>query len=106
MDRAGGLVDASQNPRPAYNVFQYMSGKLAQSDFKREVLDYGVNIKVYEFTRPGGLIWVMWAQDELDHLITLPANALQVFDQFGVEQTLPPDKSFTINRPIFVDLEP
>jgi hypothetical protein len=103
--RDTGLLDASQNPRPSYYAFQYMSSKLEKANYKREVTDYSsYPVKAYEFITPSSYIWVMWSPDEIDHEITLPSNVGDVYDKYGVSYPIPANKKITVNHSIYVDL--
>lgn len=103
--RYAGLLDAAQNPKPAYNAYQYMTQTMRSAEFVREITDYsGYPVKAYEFTAPTKIIWVLWSPDEIDHLVTLPSNAQQLHDKYGNPIILPVDKTITINQPVYVDL--
>jgi hypothetical protein len=103
--RYAGLLDAQQNPKPAYYAYQYLTQKMHYAEFVREITDYSsFPVKAFEFTSPTQLIWVLWSTDEIDHMVTLPMNAQHLYDKYGVEQTLPVDKTISVNYPVYVDL--
>ena len=59
-----GLLDENQNPRPAYNSYQFMAEELRNADYIQRIPLYSAQypyIQVYEFNKSGKRIWVMWA---------------------------------------------
>lgn len=97
------LLDGDQSPRPSFYAYRYLTQKLGNASFSRQITDYDY-LRVYEFTTPDKLIWVAWAPDQLDHLITLPGNTIAVFDLYGNEVVPNQNNELFVNRPIYIDL--
>jgi hypothetical protein len=103
-----GLLDSSQNPRPAYYSFQFMAEELRNADYIQRILLYYSQypfLRVYEFNKSGKRIWVMWASDEQPSSITLPNETTKVFNKYG-EDITPTDLQITVKSPIYVELIP
>lgn len=59
----------------------------------------------YAFTKDDDQIWVLWSPDQKPHTISLPSNALSVYDKFG-EDITPENGELIIDSPIYVNLIP
>ena len=102
-----GLLDGSQNPRPAYYSFQFMAEELRNANFIELAYEYPEypGLRAYKFTKGGKRIWVMWASDEQPSSITLPSETEKVFNKYG-EDITPLDGQITVKSPIYVELIP
>jgi hypothetical protein len=58
--RNSGLLDDSQNPRPAYDAYQVMIAQLQYARYQAPV-DYGAGIEAYAFKRQLERVDVVWA---------------------------------------------
>jgi hypothetical protein len=104
----GGLLDGNQNPRPAYNSFQFMAEELRNANYIGKVWLYYSQyplLRVYEFKKSGKRIWVIWASDEQPSSIKLPGETTKVFDKYGDDIT-PANGQITVKSPIYVELTP
>ena len=106
----GGLLDGSQDPRPAYYSFQFMAEELRNASYVRKVGLYYSQypfLRVYEFKKNGKRIWVIWASDEQPSSIILPGpgGTTKVFDKYGDDIT-PANGQITVKSPIYVELTP
>lgn len=99
--RYGGLLDGTQNPKPAYNALQFLTQELRDASYARRVLDYA-EVDVYEFSRNDMKVWVLWSPDEKNHTITLPSSAQQAYDKYGVAVSIISNK-VTVNSPLYVE---
>lgn len=101
-----GLMDIGQVPRPAYYAYQYMTNKLSIAQYTGVMNQYAsVNVAGYAFSNNGTTIWVLWSKEQVDKVITLPANVIQVTDKFGAIIT-PVGGQITVNNPVYVELSP
>ena len=100
-----GLLDSSQNPRPAYNSFKFMAEELRNANFIELAYEYPQcpYLRAYKFSKGGKQIWVMWTLDENQCPITLPGETTGVFNKLG-EDITPPDGQITVKSPIYVEL--
>lgn len=72
----GGLLDASQSPRPAYTAYQRMAAMVG--DYSRvAAVDYGAGIEAYRFTKPRGLVDVLWSRSGGDVVAQVPAGSFR-----------------------------
>ncbi len=62
-------------------------------------------LRSFEFIKPGRRIWVLYAEDELPHTVTLPLDTLTVVDKYGNDIT-PSGDQITVNSPVYVELLP
>lgn len=80
--RNGGLLDASQNPRPAYDAYQFMTQELDGSACARLGSGYA-GVTGYACSRPGKIVHVLWSPDKTPHTVTLPPNFNQAYNLYG-----------------------
>ncbi len=99
--RYGGLLDAAQNPKPAYNSLKFLAQELGTATYKGRVLE-NTAVAGYEFTTGSKAIWVLWSPDEKPHTVTLPASANKAFDKYGVGITLTGNQ-ITVDSPVYVE---
>lgn len=97
----GGLLDGSQNPKPAYNSLKFLTQELNGASYSGRVLE-NTNVAGYKFSTYNKEIWVLWSPDENPHTVTLPATANKAFDKYGVGITLVGDQ-ITVNSPVYVE---
>jgi hypothetical protein len=102
--RHGGLLDDSQQPKPAYHALSFLSQELAGARYEQVVLRYPL-LEGFEFFAPGKRIWVLWSPDEQPHEIDLPANTQVVYDKYGTDIT-PKKNILSVQSPIYVELAP
>jgi hypothetical protein len=104
----GGLLDGSQEPRPAYYSFQFMAEELRNAVYRQRLwlyYDQYPFLRVYEFNKSGKRIWVMWASDEQPSSIILPGETTKVFNKYGDDIT-PTNSQITVKSPVYVELTP
>ena len=102
-----GLLWSDGSPKPAYQVYQYMVSLLGGASFASQLNQYFPTLRAYEFWKNNERIWVLWSPDQMDHAINLPAGFQAAIDEFGNQISLPPNPtSITINRPIYLVLNP
>ncbi|MBN2549636.1 MAG: hypothetical protein JXB15_10790 [Anaerolineales bacterium] len=101
-----GLMESGYVPRPAYYAYQYMTNKLSIAQYTGVMNQYASqNVAGYAFSNNGVTIWVLWSKEQVDKVITLPANVIQVTDKFGAIIT-PVGGQITVNKPVYVELSP
>jgi hypothetical protein len=98
-----GLIDKS-GQKPVYNAYQFMNQEIGNAAYSRQVNNYST-LQGYEFTRDGKRIWVLWAPDRVNYLITLPDGVIQVYDKYGVVIS-PKSGQITVNSPVYVEIKP
>jgi hypothetical protein len=106
--RSTGLLDGNQDPRPAYNSFQFMAEELRNASFIELAYEHPQqcpHLRAYKFSKGGKQIWVMWTADESQCPITLPGETTKVFNKYG-EDITPLDRQITVKSPIYVELIP
>jgi hypothetical protein len=102
--RYSGMLDLSLNPRPSYNAYKFMTEELVGATFVRKNTSYP-GVKVFEFSRPGKRIWVMWTSDGVTRTINLPGGVLTVYNKYGATVT-PSGNQLPVNSPYYVELTP
>lgn len=93
-----------ENPKPAYNVYQFMSQEIGNAYDVTQLTDYP-ELSGYEFHKIGMRVWVLWAPDQVSHAVPLPGEVIQVFDKYG-NIILPQAGKVTVKSPIYVELAP
>jgi hypothetical protein len=102
--RQGGLLDDEQQPKPAYHALKFLSQELANAKYGLALNRYPM-LQGYEFSAPGGQIWVLWSPDGQPHAIDLPAGMHKVYDKYGTDITSE-SNTITVQSPIYVELAP
>jgi len=102
--RYSGLLDANQDPKPAYWAFRFLTTELGEASYRGPVTQYP-NLRGYEFIAPGKRVWVLWAPDEQPYVISMPAGATRVYNKYG-EDITPSGGTLTVNSPVYVELQP
>jgi hypothetical protein len=102
--RRGGLLNADQQPRPAYHALKFLSRELGSARYEQVVTQYP-SLQGYEFSTPQKRIWVLWSPDDQPHDIALPASKRTVYDKYGTDIT-PKNGTISVQSPIFVELAP
>jgi hypothetical protein len=102
--RYNSLLDANQNPKPAYRALTFLTTELANAYYRQPVSQYP-DLRAYEFGAPGKRIWVLWAADEQSHTIDLPVGTLRVYDKYGADIT-PAGSTMSVSSPVYVELSP
>ena len=80
--RGSGLLDAQQNPLPAYHAFAFAKEQMDGAVFSRQVTEYP-SVRVFEFERPDRWFWVLWSQDGSSHTVSLRQKPDFAWDAFG-----------------------
>jgi len=99
--RYGGLLDGSQNPKPAYNALQFLTQELRDAAYTGRV-SLHAQVNGYEFSRNDMKVWVLWSPDEMNHTVTLPSSAQRAYNKYGVEVPITSNK-VTVNSPLYVE---
>ena len=79
--REGGLLDAAQAPRPAYNTLKFLSSTLKSATFTRR-LGSGA-LEGYAFRRGATSYQVYWVNDGSTVPVGLPAGTTAVYNKAG-----------------------
>jgi hypothetical protein len=80
-----GLLDASQNPRPAYEAFQAMALQIYGATQAPTGLGdtYGTAVEAYRFNVPGRSVDVAWSKDLGRVTLGVPSGFIAAFDRNG-----------------------
>ena len=97
------LLDANNNPKPAYNALKTMTGILAQADYQsREDHQAGYAKFVYHLGNQE--IWLLIPTGEnagTDYTVAKPSNFVKLVDIYG-SQLPDPGDTITFSRPTYV----
>jgi len=100
-----GLLFADNSPKPAYTAYQYLSSQIGDAQYVGTLDQYFPTLQAYEFTKGSQRIWVLWAPDQADHSISIPAGFQSAYDKLGVAINLAPGTTnITINSPVYLFL--
>ncbi|MBN2145968.1 MAG: hypothetical protein JW726_01225 [Anaerolineales bacterium] len=92
--RGSGILSTDNQPLPAYTAFQVNMNQLEGAGFYLQLTEFE-GVRAYEFRKPGQVIWVMWSQDGLDHLVRLPSAPQEALDVIG--ESLPASQELTVS---------
>jgi hypothetical protein len=74
--RYSGLLDANNNPLPAYHAFVAARARLNDADYLGPITaaDVGdlTGVMGFKFDRGDRIVWAVWTKDANDHTLTLP----------------------------------
>lgn len=85
--RYADLLDARQNPRPAYYAFQTLIAQTGSAlDYPISIQDYGTSVEAYRFVHRAEVVDVVWSPDRLPHEISVPEHEFTAaYDRYGNE---------------------
>jgi hypothetical protein len=99
--RQGGLLDASNNPRPAYEAIKFMTSLLNGASYARRISDDG--LEGYSFRKENTTYWVYWTNDGSTRSIPAPAGTEAVYSRMG--QPLTAGTTLSVGgEPIYVQV--
>ncbi len=102
--REGGLLDAAQAPRPAYQTVQFMAQLLAGADYSGP-LSNGA-LEGYAFQKDGTAYHVYWTNDSATVELPLPPDTRAAYSYLGQPVPLP-DGTLTVGfEPVFLEIGP
>jgi hypothetical protein len=81
--RQGGLLDDNQNPRPAYDVYQFMSQLLKGASYSRSLSSGALEGYAFYSPKAGREYRFYWTNDSSTVPLSLPAGTIAVYDQVG-----------------------
>lgn len=96
------LLDASNNPKPAYNALKTMTGILAQADYKSREDQVGFAKFVYHLGNQE--VWLLIPTGEIagtNYNISKPSNFVKLVDIYG-NQLEDPGSTIVFSRPTYV----
>jgi len=105
--RHGGLLDENQQPRPAYNALQALTWLLANAQYLGP-LEQFAGLEGHAFRRHDAEteIWVLWAPDDTEVSIDLPASLQQAYDLAGAPLS-PQNGSLEVGfAPVYLEVLP
>jgi hypothetical protein len=82
--RQASLLDANQEPKPAYHALQALTSLLAETQYAGPINRFP-GLEGYAFRRRDaqGEIWVLWSPDSTGASIDLPTGLQQAYDLLG-----------------------
>ncbi len=101
--RYGSLLDENQDPRPAFQAYQFLLKELAEAKYNK-VIDRYPGIDAYQFTAAGKLIWVLWSDNGKPVAISLPEGSTQALDKYGQPLTADQQGMLPVSSPIYIEL--
>jgi hypothetical protein len=69
-------------PRPSYYAYQFAASMLSRAAYIGPVTGFA-NVRGYEFRRDGHTLWLLWAQDDSQHVVPLPSVPLAAYHVNG-----------------------
>jgi hypothetical protein len=102
--RGSGLVNSELHPNLALQAFKFSAEQLEGAAYSGEVTRFP-GIKGYEFTREGTHTWLLWAQDDQTHFVTLPEVPDAVYDVFGAPSNMSQELPVTL-APVYIQWTP
>ncbi len=108
MDKYGwhrsGLLDSNNNPLPAYEAYQFLTGSLYGAIYQGDP-PLTAGMRGFEFKKSDRRLWVLFSEDVHDKTINQPAKFIRAYDLFGAPVT-PVNNQIKFSRPIYIELLP
>jgi hypothetical protein len=101
--RNGGLLDANQDPLPAYNAYRFMISELINMRFIEEDKPTP-NVTRFSFGRQNIQLQVYFSMDGVAHPITAPTGWTAIYDLFGTPIYPTPTQDIIIQYPVYVEI--
>jgi hypothetical protein len=99
--RASGLVNRGGEPLPVYQAIRFQGQLLNDLGFVGR-LTPAEGVTGYEFRRDGRRVWLLWTQDDQEHLLALPSAPLAAYDMLG--NALPPVAEWLVTPwPVYLE---
>jgi hypothetical protein len=105
--RNQGLLDADNNPRPAYDAYQQLILQLGDVKFLAPI-DYGSEVEGYSYKQNSNKVHVVWTKEDKSVDILIPISKfIDAFDRDGNQISSPPveGSNYKINvgfSPIYI----
>lgn len=101
----GGLLDAHQQPKPAYHTLHFLAHQLAEAEYVGHI-ERSPQVEGYAFRKGTTTYWLYWTNDgALSVLRSLPPNTRAVYSKEG--NRLPFGSSLSIGfDPMLIEIGP
>ena len=99
--RGTGLVDAQDQPVPAYEAFRINASQLFNASYVRLVNEIP-GVRGYELQRNLSRLYVLWSVDGSEHSYEFAEAPIAVYNTFG-EQIQPGAKITIGNQPLYLE---
>ncbi len=76
-----GLLDANQQPVPAFQAFQFLRQQLASARYLRTINIPG--LEGYHFRTPDDDVIIVWSIDGSERTFTVPSATRAIYDATG-----------------------
>lgn len=86
-----GLLDATYNPKPAYDAFKTLTAQLNGARYERPLTasESGTTaIEGYVFAQGARWVYVVWTNDDASHTLEIAAPQVERVDKYGVTDIL------------------
>lgn len=106
--RDSGVLDANQNPRPAFRTFQLLKRTMANSEHTGTINEQGGNLEGYVYTRNGGgtTYTYIWSNNTTAYNYAFPAGA-RLFNKYGDELPAPTNGQVRVTfEPVMIQVGP
>jgi hypothetical protein len=102
--RDSGILDANQNPRPAYRTFQFLSRVLPNATSTGIRIEENGDLEIYSFSKGTTNYTFYFANGTTNYTRALPLGA-RVFNKFGEEIPAPTNGILTVTfEPVMVQV--
>ena len=103
--RKGGMLDANNDPLPAYDAYQVMTTTLSGTGNDPVELSFEGGILGYEFKKGANKIWVLFSRNAGTKTIKksdIPFSIQHMYNLFG-KQVNHDSSKISFDRPIYID---
>lgn len=102
--RDSGVLDANQNPRPAYRTFQLLSRTLPNANLVQSISQEGGNLEGYVYAKGGATYIFLWSNNSNTYAYPFPAGG-RLFDKLGNEIPAPTNGQVGVSHePIMIQV--
>jgi hypothetical protein len=105
--RETGILDADQNPRPAYRTFQLLGRVLGTSTYTGSEISQNGDMEAYTFTDSLGTVSTFYfSNSSATYTVTIPEGNVRLLDKYGNELPIPTNRELTVGfEPVLLQVE-
>lgn len=106
--RDTGILDAQQNPRPAYRTFQLLGRLFATSSYTTSTISNDGDMEAYTYTNntDGSISTIYFSNSSATYTVAIPEGNARLFDKLGNELPIPANRELTVGfEPLLLQIE-
>lgn len=103
--RSGSLLDANQDPLPAFTALKFLASQTLSATYTGRVGSMPTGVEGFEYQRGSTKLWIVFSVTNAAPNLNLPVGVTQVYDVLGGSVT-PVGGSVTLDHPLYLVFGP